>query len=294
MELQRCTERRRIKLLRRAGNPRAADRIAADGRGMRRNRERRDAVAALSTSSASALAAGRQAYAALRDAIFEADFQRAATNAELALRNGISLRHFQRWRAEAVAAIARFTCDILGPAGAEPDWAAASRSRGLRASASAATRDGASTASARPILRARDAARRSRCGHRREPERFAERQRGARTRARMARRGKRTSRQNGRCPCEARWSCSREALSGGKIGNLGGDLEEHAEACAREALRARGADRVTLHRADLAGSADGLGPWLGAARTVRRRSALGRCCDGRRGCAPSRSSRPME
>jgi hypothetical protein len=43
----------------------------------------------------------------LRAAIFEVDFKRTATNAELARQNGVSLRHFQRWRAEAVASIAR-------------------------------------------------------------------------------------------------------------------------------------------------------------------------------------------
>jgi hypothetical protein len=43
----------------------------------------------------------------LRRAIFEVDFKRTATNAELARQSGVSLRHFQRWRAEAVASIAR-------------------------------------------------------------------------------------------------------------------------------------------------------------------------------------------
>ena len=50
----------------------------------------------------------------LRRAIFEADFKRTATNAELARRSGVSLRHFQRWRAEAVASIARHAAGSLG------------------------------------------------------------------------------------------------------------------------------------------------------------------------------------
>ncbi|MGC9991473.1 MAG: hypothetical protein ABSD52_03610 [Candidatus Cybelea sp.] len=50
----------------------------------------------------------------LRRAILEADFKRTATNAELARQNGVSLRHFQRWRAEAVASIARHAAGPLG------------------------------------------------------------------------------------------------------------------------------------------------------------------------------------
>jgi hypothetical protein len=50
----------------------------------------------------------------LRRAIFEVDFKRTATNAELARQSGVSLRHFQRWRAEAVASIARHAGGPLG------------------------------------------------------------------------------------------------------------------------------------------------------------------------------------
>jgi hypothetical protein len=53
----------------------------------------------------------------LRRAIFEVDFKRTATNAELARQNGVSLRHFQRWRAEAVASIARHAGGALGSIG---------------------------------------------------------------------------------------------------------------------------------------------------------------------------------
>jgi AraC-like DNA-binding protein len=50
----------------------------------------------------------------LRRAIFDADFERAVTNAELARRSGVSRRHFQRRRAEAVASIARYAGGLLG------------------------------------------------------------------------------------------------------------------------------------------------------------------------------------
>ncbi len=44
----------------------------------------------------------------LRSAILDVDFARPASNAELAARKGISRRHFQRQRAAAVGAIARY------------------------------------------------------------------------------------------------------------------------------------------------------------------------------------------
>ena len=46
--------------------------------------------------------------ARLRSAILDVNFVRTASNAELAARNGISRRHFQRQRAAAVSAIARY------------------------------------------------------------------------------------------------------------------------------------------------------------------------------------------
>ena len=68
------------------------------------------------------------ATAMLRDAILMADFAADTTNSDLARRSGVSRRHFQRRRAEAVAAIAQFargiverghtnrTCGSKGPA----------------------------------------------------------------------------------------------------------------------------------------------------------------------------------
>lgn len=52
--------------------------------------------------------------AALRAAIFDADFKRVAGNAELAQRQGISRRHFQRRRARAVAAMVGYARMLSG------------------------------------------------------------------------------------------------------------------------------------------------------------------------------------
>ncbi|MGB6518591.1 MAG: hypothetical protein WBE79_08840 [Candidatus Cybelea sp.] len=48
-----------------------------------------------------------------REIIFASDFNRLVTNAQLAARNGISRRHFQRRRAQAITAIARFARNLL-------------------------------------------------------------------------------------------------------------------------------------------------------------------------------------
>jgi hypothetical protein len=71
-------------------------------------------VGALERIVKTALAGGDARTEKLRRAIFEVDFKRTATNAELARRSGVSLRHFQRWRAEAVASIARHAAGPLG------------------------------------------------------------------------------------------------------------------------------------------------------------------------------------
>ncbi len=48
-----------------------------------------------------------------REIIFAIDFNRLETNAQLAARNGISRRHFQRRRAQAITAVARFARNLL-------------------------------------------------------------------------------------------------------------------------------------------------------------------------------------
>jgi hypothetical protein len=74
-----------------------------------------NAVYALERIVKAALAGDDERTEKLRRAIFDADFKRAATNAELARRSGVSRRHFQRRRAEAVASIARYAGGLLGP-----------------------------------------------------------------------------------------------------------------------------------------------------------------------------------
>jgi len=108
MDALHCTNRDVAMLLRRAANPRA---LAASPlmTAVCRATGNGDAVAALRHVVGLALAGADSAAGAdLRDAIFEADFERAATNAQLALRSGVSRRHFQRRRARAVEAIARY------------------------------------------------------------------------------------------------------------------------------------------------------------------------------------------
>jgi hypothetical protein len=73
----------------------------------------RDAVAALQQVVGAALAGEDQSVTRLRSAIIEVDFERTASNTELARRSGVSRRHFQRWRAQAVTAIARYAREIL-------------------------------------------------------------------------------------------------------------------------------------------------------------------------------------
>lgn len=71
-------------------------------------------VYALERIVEAALAGDDERTEKLRRAIFDADFKRAATNAELARRSGVSRRHFQRRRAEAVTSIAQYTGGLLG------------------------------------------------------------------------------------------------------------------------------------------------------------------------------------
>ena len=71
-------------------------------------------TAALARIVARALPGSDPKTARLRSAILDVDFARSASNAELAARNGISRRHFQRQRAAAVSAIARYAQRFVG------------------------------------------------------------------------------------------------------------------------------------------------------------------------------------
>ncbi len=119
MDVRHCTERDVSMLLRRAGNPQA---LAASPlmTAVCRATGKGDPVAALRHVVGMALAGDDRRTAKLRDAILEADFDRAATNAQLALRNGVSRRHFQRWRARAVVTIAHYARAMLRRCGTAP------------------------------------------------------------------------------------------------------------------------------------------------------------------------------
>jgi hypothetical protein len=105
-------ERQVSALLRRAGNP---QRLAASPLmdAFCHVTGTRDAVAALEHVVDAAFDGGDPHASRLRSAILDVNFRRAATNFECARQNGISRRHFQRWRAQAVAEIARYARTIL-------------------------------------------------------------------------------------------------------------------------------------------------------------------------------------
>lgn len=74
-----------------------------------------NAMSALEHVIGAALAGEGAQAAKLKTVIFDVDFAGDATNAELAQRCGVSRRHFQRWRAHAVSAIARYARTIVEP-----------------------------------------------------------------------------------------------------------------------------------------------------------------------------------
>ncbi|MGC1380787.1 MAG: hypothetical protein WA814_07160 [Candidatus Baltobacteraceae bacterium] len=116
--LQRVMERQVLTLLHRVNNPgalAAAPLMTLVCAEMGTS----NPVAALERIVLSALGGDDEDATRLRNAIFDVDFRRVSTNAELARRNGISRRHFQRWRAEAVAAIALHARRILQNSSAE-------------------------------------------------------------------------------------------------------------------------------------------------------------------------------
>jgi hypothetical protein len=109
---QRGMERQVLTLLHRARNPRALAASPLMGAVCREMRTR-NPVAALERVVLTVLAGDDESAMRQRDAIFEVDFKRATTNSELARRSGVSRRHFQRRRAEAIAAIARYARTIV-------------------------------------------------------------------------------------------------------------------------------------------------------------------------------------
>ena len=117
--MQRGMERHVLALLHRARNPQAlaaAPLMDAVCRAM----DTKDPVDALQRIVLTVFAGDDEHAIDLKNTIIEVDFKRVATNAELARQKGLSPRHFQRRRAEAIAAIARYTRSILDRAPAEP------------------------------------------------------------------------------------------------------------------------------------------------------------------------------
>jgi hypothetical protein len=112
--LQRSMERQVIGLLRAIRKPQMLA-TAPLMHAVCRATGQANALAALEHVVGAALAGAGANAAKLRSAILDVDFNHDATNAELARRCGVSRRHFQRWRADAVAAIARYTRTIVEP-----------------------------------------------------------------------------------------------------------------------------------------------------------------------------------
>jgi hypothetical protein len=117
--LQRAMVRQVSRLLRRAKNPRSlttAPLMAA----ICRQTGTSNPVAALEQMVRTVFAGGDESAQRLRSAILEVDLKPGMTNAEQARRCGLSRRHFQRRRAEAVAALAQYArlvvtqCDADG------------------------------------------------------------------------------------------------------------------------------------------------------------------------------------
>lgn len=114
--LQRNMERQVLGLLHAIRKPQALA-AAPLMRAVCRATGNANALAALEHVVGAALAGEGVRAAQLRNVILDADFARGAANAELARRCGVSRRHFQRWRAYAVSAIARYARTIVEPGG---------------------------------------------------------------------------------------------------------------------------------------------------------------------------------
>ncbi len=117
--LQRSMERQVIGLLRAIRKPQTLA-AAPLMHAVCRATGQANALAALELIIGAALAGAGTNAAKLRSAILDADFNHRATNAELARRCGVSRRHFQRWRADAVSAIARYARTIVEPSTLAP------------------------------------------------------------------------------------------------------------------------------------------------------------------------------
>jgi hypothetical protein len=111
-DLQRGMQRQILALLRRARNPRALAAMPVMN-ALCVEMGTANPVAALERVVLAVFDGDDPATATLRDAILMADFSTRTNNSDLARRSGVSRRHFQRRRAEAVAAIAQYTRAVV-------------------------------------------------------------------------------------------------------------------------------------------------------------------------------------
>lgn len=111
-EVQRAMKREVSALLRRARNPRALAAMPMM-RALCSETGIADPVAALESVVRMVFDGNDRSTVALRDAILQADFADGATNSEVASAHGISRRHFQRRRADAVTAIAHYARGLM-------------------------------------------------------------------------------------------------------------------------------------------------------------------------------------
>ncbi len=118
-DVQRGMKRQVSALLRRARNPRALAAMPMMN-ALCAEMGTANPVAALERVVFAVFEGDDPATAMLRDAILLADFAADTTNSDLARRSGVSRRHFQRRRAEAVAAIAQFARGIVERSHTEP------------------------------------------------------------------------------------------------------------------------------------------------------------------------------
>ncbi len=126
---QREMERQILHLLHRAGKPNALAALPLMETLCARAGES-DPVTVLERVVHSALPGNDRKTTVLKSLILGVDFDRSETNASLARRRGVSRRHVQRLRAQAVSAIARYALGVLED-GETPAPAAASRRESL-------------------------------------------------------------------------------------------------------------------------------------------------------------------
>lgn len=109
---QRAMQRQVMRFLHRLRNPRKLTGMPIVGIFCKAMGER-DPATALEQVIRTVFAGDDESSIRLRHTILKPDFERAGTNAELARSAGVSRRHFQRLRAEAIGAVAQYARTLL-------------------------------------------------------------------------------------------------------------------------------------------------------------------------------------